>query len=287
MPVHGTTLKLIYNRPDDKGKATDIQDEDLVYLQRGEGSDRDKAIKGSDIKISNGKVLADSEDTVPKTLYGKLLDSSTIAFNKTTQGSAPGNRYVTAGVKDGSIDTQHLKDAAVESSKIEDGAVTTAKIPDGNITSNKLANNSVTGKKVNMSIIDSQHSQVQVTTSEVVSTDQGFSTCDKVVHTFSGAETGGFIDVNVYFDALQSDDLMTDVKLEIRKSGSSTAESTFDIGTPSTTSTVSRRMIVKNGVSSTANYELHLICKTNFVSGTTPISGFQACNVDIRGIIVA
>lgn len=283
MPVHGTTLKLLYNRPNDKGKATDIQDEDLVYLQRGDGSDRDKAIKGSDLKISNGKVLADSEDTVPKTLYGKLLDSPTISFQKTTQGSAPGNRYVTAGVKDGSIDTQHIKNSAVESAKIKDGAVTTPKIPDGNVTTQKLANNSVTGEKFDSSVIDKQYTAVGVMTTDIV--DQQTAACDVKVHTFSGVGTGGFVDVLLYVNNVS--EYMTDVKFEIRKTGSSTVDSEFSIGTPASNKEYSRRMVFKNSASNAANYELHLTCKANFSPGGVPISGFQAFGVVIRGISLA
>lgn len=283
MPVHGTTLKLLYNRPNDKGKATDIQDEDLVYLQRGDGSDRDKAIKGSDLKISNGKVLADSEDTVPKTLYGKLLDSPTISFQKTTQGSAPDNRYVTAGVKDSSIDTQHIKNSAVESAKIKDGAVTTQKIPDGNVTTPKLANNSVTGEKFDSSVIDQQYTAVQVMTTDIV--DQQTAACDVKVHTFSGVGTGGFVDVLIYVNNVS--EYMTDVKFEIRKTGSSTVDSEFSIGTPASNKEYSRRMVVKNSASTAANYELHLTCKANFSPGGVPISGFQAFDADIRGISLA
>lgn len=89
---------------------TDIEDGDLMFLCRGTGTNRDKVIYGVSIKQITAKVIADDDDTVPKSLYGKLLDSPTISFLKTTQGSAPGNRYIIAGVKANSIDETLLKD---------------------------------------------------------------------------------------------------------------------------------------------------------------------------------
>lgn len=272
MPVHGTTLKLLYNRPNDKGKATDIQNEDLVYLQRGEGSDRDKAIKGKDILLSSSLVTATTGDEVPGHLINKMYNSDTIVFDDVT---VSGQKKVTAEIKTNSIESNHLKD----------DCCTTNKIPDGNVTTPKLANNSVTGAKFGLAVINNQYAAVGVTTEDIV--DQQTSACDVKVHTFSSVDTGGFIDITLYADALQTNDYMTDVKFELRKSGSTTVESEFDVGTPSTTTTVSRRMVVKNGTSAAANYELHLTCKANFDPGGVPISGFNAYGVDIRGISLA
>lgn len=292
----------IYNREGDVGKATDIQPNDLFYMQRGTGSNRDKCIKGSDILLSSSLVTATTGDEAPAHLIQKLYNSDTVKFEDVT---VSGIKKIKAEVKNGSIDTFHLVDEAITTAKINTGAVTEskmaidsintssikndavtgAKLADASVSNAKLQNASVSGSKIATSVIESVHDAVEVTLYEVV--EPSTNKCDVTVHQFSAVDAGGFIDVTVYFDALQNDDYMQNVVMEIRKSGSTTAESTFNIDTPDATSTVSRRMVVKNGTSSAANYELHLICNANFTPGGTPISGFQACNVDIRGISVA
>lgn len=307
MAEHITSNNDIYNREGGVGKATDIQSDDLFYLQRGTGSYRDKVIKGSDIKASTGLVIVSSYSEsnpldIPEPLRQKLYNSDTINFDDTT---VSGNKKIVAELRTNSVDTAHLKSNSVTTAKIAEGAVTEskialnsiqeqaikndavtgAKLADASVSNAKLQNASVSGSKIATSVIESVHDAVEVTLYEVV--DQSTNKCDVTVHQFSAVDAGGFIDVTVYIDAMQNDDYMQNVVLEIRKSGSTTAESTFNIDTPDTTSTVSRRMVVKNGTSSAANYELHLICNANFTPGGTPISGFQACNVDIRGISVA
>lgn len=269
MPVHGTTLKLLYNRPNDKGKATDIQQDDLFYMQRGEGSDRDKAIKGKDILLSSSLVTATTGDDAPGHLINKLYNSDTIAFDDVT---VSGQKKVTAEIKTNSIESTHLKD----------GSVTTPKIPDGNVTTDKLANAAVNGKKLDYSAIDKQYDNVSVMTTDIV--DQATSACDVTVHTFSGVGEGGCVDVSVFVSDVS--EYMTDLKFELRKSGSTTVEREFDIGTPASGRTYSRRMVVKNSTSNGVNYELHLTCKANFSPGGVPISGFQACDVDLRGLSI-
>ena len=115
--------------------------------------------------------------------------------------------------------------------------------------------------------------------------DQQTAACDVKVHTFSGVGSGGFVDVLLYVNNVS--EYMTDVKFEIRKTGSSTVDSEFSIGTPASNKEYSRRMVVKNSASNAANYELHLTCKANFSPGGVPISGFQAFDADIRGISLA
>lgn len=270
MPVHGTTLNSLYNRPNDNGKATDIQQNDLFYMQRGDGSDRDKAIKGKDVLLSSSLVTATTGDDTPGHLINKLYNSDTIAFDDV---NVSGQKKVTAEIKTNSVESTHLKD----------DCCTTNKIPDGNVTTPKLANNSVTGEKFDSSVIDQQYTAVNVMTTDIV--DQNTAACDVKVHTFSGVGTGGFVDVLLYVNNVS--EYMTDVKFEIRKTGSATVDSEFSIGTPASNKEYSRRMVVKNSASTAANYELHLTCKANFSPGGVPVSGFQAFDADIRGISLA
>lgn len=270
MPVHGTTLNSLYNRPNDKGKATDIQQNDLFYMQRGEGSDRDKAIKGKDVLLSSSLVTATTGDEVPGHLINKLYNSDTIAFDDVTTS---GQKKVTAEIKTDSIESTHLKD----------DCCTTNKIPDGNITGPKLENQSVSGLKIGYSVVDSRHDNVNVYTTDIV--DQPTSRCDVLVHTFNPVNYGGFIDFTMFIDGGFSEN-MSEIKFQIRKSGESNVDCEWNVGN-STSFSESRRMVVKNSSLYPAQYELHLVCVGDFNPGGVPISGFLACDVDIRGIIVA
>lgn len=295
-----TSFYDIYNRPNDAGKATDIQSDDLFFLQRGTGSDRNKCIKGSDMKLSSALVIAAAGDTVPGNLINKLDNSGDIAFD---DFDAAGGKKIKAELKTNVVDADNLKSNSVTTAKIsegavteskialnsiqeqaiKDGAVTTSKLGDGSVSTAKLQNNAVNGAKLDSSVIDVQYDSVNVIFSEDI-VDQQAKKFDHKVHQFSAVGPGGLIDVSVYAVAVQPE-YMTEVKFEIRKSGSSTAGSTWDIGDASDVE-VSRRMVVKNGTSSAANYELHLVGKlTNSVP--SGISGFLACKADIRGVSIA
>lgn len=301
-----TSLYDIYNRANDAGKATDIQSNDLFYMQRGTGSDRDKCIKGSDIKASTGLVIVSSYSEsnpvdIPEPLLQKLYNSDTINFDDTT---VSGNKKIVAELRTNSVDTAHLKSNSVSTAKIaegavteskialnsiqeqaiKDGAVTTGKLGNGSVSTDKIQNSAVNGAKLDSSVIDVQYDDVDIDFgNDIVDIQAG--TFDHKVHQFSGVGERGLIDITLYVSGVQVS-YMTDVKFEIRKSDSPNAESTWDVGTIPDDEIISRRMVVKNGVSSAANYELHLVGKlTNSVP--SGISGFLACRADIRGISIA
>lgn len=300
MAEHITSFYDIYNRANDAGKATDIQSDDLFLLQRGTGSNRNKCIKGSDMKLSSALVIAAAGDTVPGSLINKLDNSGDISFD---DFNAAGGKKIKAELKTNVVDADNLKSNSVTTAKIAEGAVreskialnsiqeqaikdsavTTAKLGDGSVSTAKLQNNAVNGAKLDSSVIDVQYDSVNVIFSEDI-VDQQTKKFDHKVHQFSAVWQGGLIDVSFYAVAVQPE-YMTEVKFEIRKSGSSTADSTWDIGDASDVE-VSRRMVVKNGTSSTVNYELHLVGK---LTSAVPsgISGFLACKADIRGISIA
>lgn len=302
-----TSFYELYNRANDAGKATDIRPDDLFVLQRGTGSNSNKCIKGSAIKASTGLVIVSSYSEsnpvdIPEPLLHKLYGSDTIYFEDTT---VAGNKKIIAKLNTNSVEAYHLKSNSVTTAKIAEGSVTESKIAlnsiqeqaikagavtntklgDASVSTDKLQNNAVTGAKLDSSVIDAKHNDVDVTTEDIV--DQSTVKCDVVVHQFSSVGTGGLVDITIYADALATNDYMTDVKFELRKSGSTTVEREFDVGTPSTTTTVSRRMVVKNGTLTAANYELHLTCKANFEHDGQGIHGFNAYDVDIRGISIA
>ena len=228
-----------------------------------------------------GKVLVDSSDSTPGKLAGKFYDvGSPIGVSAVNVGTG---RYIVIGIKEGSVDTVHLKDDSCATAKIPDGAVTTHKIPDGNITGPKLENQSVSGLKIGYSVVDSQYDNVNVYTTDIV--DQPTSRCDVLVHTFNPVNYGGFIDFTMFIDGGFSEN-MSEIKFQIRKSGESNVDCEWNVGN-STYFRVSRRMVVKNSSLYSAQYELHLVCVGDFNPGGVPISGFLACDVDIRGIIVA
>ena len=291
-----TSLYDIYNMANDAGKATDIQSNDLFYLQRGTGSDRDKVIKGSDMKLSSALVIAAAGDTVPGNLINKLDNSGDIAFD---DFNAASGKKIKATIKTNVVDADHLKSNSVTNAKIaegavteskialnsiqeqaiKDGAVTTSKLGDGSVSNSKLQNNSVSGGKIDSSVID-----VQNTVNIDFSVDLDGDDFDHRVYQFSGVGQGGIIDINLYVIASAST-YMSDVKFEIRKSGSSTADREWDIGTLSQDE-MSRRLVVKNGTSSLVNYELHIVGKLTS-SVPSGLSGFMACKVDIRGFSIA
>ena len=301
MAENVTSLNDIYNRANDAGKATDIQSNDLFYMQRGDGSDRDKCIKGSDMKLSSALVIATAGDTVPATLIQKLYNSDTINFEDTT---VAGNKKIVAELRTNSVDTAHLKDSAVTTSKIAEGAVTeskialnsiqeqaiknlavtTAKLGNASVSTDKLQNNAVTGAKLGMSVIDQQY-DVGVLISEDFDANNKL---DHLVHQFSAVGPGGIIDINLYV-LVSWDSYIGDAKFEIRKSGSSTAESTWEVDEHLAIENIelSRRMVVKNGSSESVNYELHLVGDADGHTIPSGISGFLACKADIRGVSIA
>ena len=303
-----TSLYDLYNRPNDAGKATDIQSDDLVYLQRGTGSNRDKVIKGSDILASTGLVIATSGDTSPAPLLQKLYNSDTIAFEDVT---VSGNKKVTADVKNASIDTAHLKDSAVTAAKlgsssvttakiaegavteskialnsiqtaaIKDSAVTTAKLGDGSVSTAKLQNNAVTGAKLDSSVIS-----YNVKAELEYGTDiDGSGNINYLAKTFSSVAPGGLIDVSLFLEAVQPT-YMSQVSIGIRKSGENTDEMTWIIGTMDPDYVMSHRLVVKNSTQNAVNYELRLFGKT---TGSVPsgLSRFLACYIDLVGVSIA
>lgn len=296
-----TSLYDIYNRPNDAGKATDIQSDDMFFMQRGTGSNRNKCIKGSDIIASTGLVIAGTGDPLPLPLIQKLYNSDTIAFDDVT---VAGNRKITAELNGNSVDTAHLKSSSVTTAKIAEGAVTeskiainsiqeqaiknlavtTAKLGNASVSTDKLQNNAVTGAKLGMSVIDQQY-DVNVLISEDFDANNKL---DHLVHQFSAVGPGGIIDINLYV-LVSWDSYFGDAKFEIRKSGSSTAESTWEVDEHLEIENIelSRRMVVKNGSSESVNYELHLLGDANGYTWPSGISGFLACKADIRGVSIA
>lgn len=291
-----TSFYDLYNRANDAGKATDIKPDDLFVLQRGTGSNRNKCIKGSDVIASTGLVIAGTGDPLPLPLIQKLDNSGDIVFDDFTAASG---RKIKAELKTNVVDADHLKSNSVTNSKIAEGsvteskialnsiqeqaikdsAVTTAKLGDASVSTDKLQNASVSGAKIGSSVID-----VQNTVHIDFSVDLDGADFDHRVCQFSGVDQGGIIDINLYvIDSAST--YMSDVKFEIRKSGSSTADREWDIGTLSQDE-MSRRLVVKNGTSSLVNYELHIVGKLTS-SVPSGLSGFMACKVDIRGFSIA
>lgn len=297
-----TSLYDIYNRPNDAGKATDIQADDLVYLQRGTGSNRNKCIKGSDMKLSSALVIAAAGDTVPGNLINKLDNSGDIAFD---DFNAAGGKKIKAELKTNVVDADHLKSNSVTTAKIAEGAVTeskmalnsvqtaaikdlavtTAKLANASVSTDKLQNNAVTGAKLGMSVIDQKYAAVNVYISEDFDANNKL---DHLVHQFSAVGPGGIIDINLYV-LVSWEGYFGDAKFEIRKSGSSTAESTWEVDEHLEIENIelSRRMVVKNGSSESVNYELHLLGDANGYTWPSGISGFLACKADIRGVSIA
>lgn len=303
-----TSLYDIYNRPNDAGKATDIQSDDLFLMQRGTGSNQNKCIKGSDVLKSSGLVVVNSNDMEPRTLYEKLNDSGTIGFMEDENN---GHLRVKAFLFENCVETRHLVDALVTTAKlgsssvttakiaegavteskialnsiqeqaIKDGAVTTSKLGDGSVSTAKLQNASVSGAKLGASLINSQYSVNLLIGTDI---DQSTNTFASKIHTFSAVDYGGIIDVSVYARGVNIT-YMDNVKFQIRKTGSSTAETEWDVDKLIVTE-LSRRLLVKNGVNSPATYELWVIGDVTSAM-PTGLSGFLACEVELRGISMA
>lgn len=197
-----TSFYDIYNRPNDAGKATDIQSDDLFVMQRGTGSNRNKCIKGSDMLMANSNVVVDSSDNNPTALLGKFYDVGyPIGVSAVTVGNS---RYIVFGIKQGAVDTAHIKDSAVESTKINDGAVTTSKIADNAVDKNKIAAGAVFGAALNTFIVHKNES-VQVA---------GEATKTKVCD-FVAVNKMGVIDVTVETDYSGAGNVPSGVTLSI------------------------------------------------------------------------
>lgn len=303
-----TSLYDIYNRPNDKGKATDIQSDDLFLMQRGTGSDRNKCIKGSDVLKSSGLVVVNSNDMEPRTLYEKLNNSGTIGFMEDENN---GHLRVKAFLFENCVETRHLVDALVTTAKlgsssvttakiaegavteskialnsiqeqaIKDGAVTTSKLCDGSVSTAKLQNNAVTGAKLDSSVI-SDYVKAEL---EYGTDIDGSGNINFLAKTFSSVAPGGLIDVSLFLEAVQPT-YMSQVEIGIRKSGENTDEMTWTIGTMDPDHVMSHRLVVKNSTQNAVNYELRLLGKTTS-SVPSGLSRFLACYINIVGVSIA
>lgn len=289
-----TSLNDIYNRDNDVGKATDIQPDDLVYIQRGTGSNRDKCIKGSDLLASTSLVSATTGDTAPRHLIQKLdnggdivFDDVTVAGIKKIKADLKTNTVDTDNLKSGAVTTEKIADGSVITSKITDGAVKTAKIEDGAVSEDKLQTDSVStakikngnvkASKLSTSIIDFMDNEVAA---------GAIGTFATRVRTYSGVDPYGILDVTVDLKSAigyGTDVGFEDLAFELRTSGSSTAVASFEIrkidGNYDHDST---RFVVKNGANLTT-YELYITGKwnDNTQQGVTPTIG----DVKSTGII--
>lgn len=293
-----TSLYDIYNRDGDVGKATDIQSDDLVYLQRGTGSNSDKVIKGSDIKLSSALVIAAAGDTVPGNLINKLDNSGDIAFD---DFNAASGKKIKAELKTNVVDADNLKSNSVTTAKIAEGsvteskialnsiqeqaiknlAVTTAKLGNASVSTDKLQNNAVTGAKLDSSVIsDNVKADLEYGTDI-----DGSGNVNFLAKTFSSVAPGGLIDVSLFLEAVNPT-YMSDVEIGIRKSGANTDDMTWIIGTMDPDHTMSHRLVVKNSTQNAVNYELRLLGKTTS-SVPSGLSGFLACDIGIIGVSIA
>lgn len=280
-----TSLYDIYNRANDVGKATDIQPDDLVYLQRGTGSNRDKCIKGSDILKSSGLVIVNSTDIEPQPLYNKLDDSTTIVFQ---ESETSGHHKVKAFVKQNSIDADILKASSVITEKIASGAVTTAKIAkgavtesrialnsiqeqaikDGAVTENKLGAQSVSTDKIKAAAVKA--TKLDTTIFESADNDFVMVSGEDRVRTYTAVGARGFLDVTVDFLCTMGSSpeiSYSQVALEIRDHDSGTVLRTYSIGVPEYGTHYVKRFIVRNADTEAKNYDLYV---SGTVTDTTP-----------------
>lgn len=101
--------------------------------------------------------------------------------------------FVTAGVQDGSVDTDALADGAVTTPKLADSSVSTNKIVNYAVTTNKIADNAVTGTKfANNSITTAKLAPYAVTNEKLgylsvgtLNLQNGAVTSDKMESTIS------------------------------------------------------------------------------------------------------
>lgn len=281
-----TSLYDIYNRDNDVGKATDIQPDDIVYMQRGTGSNRNKCIKGSDILASTSLVSATTGDTAPRHLIQKLDNGGDIAFDDVT---VAGIKKIKADLKTDTVDTDNLKsgavttakiaDGSVITSKITDGAVKTAKIEDGAVSEGKLQTDSVSTVKIKNGNVKASKLSTSIIDFMDTSVEAGaIGTFATRVRTYSGVDPYGILDVTVDLKSAigyGTDVGFEDLAFELRTSGSSTAVASFVIrkidGDYDHDST---RFVVKNGANLTT-YELYITGKwnDNTQQGVTPTIG--------------
>ena len=291
-----TSFYDIYNRPNDTGKATDIQSDDLVYLQRGTGSNRNKCINGSDLLASTSLVSATTGDTAPRHLIQKLDNGGDIVFNDVT---VAGIKKIKADLKTNTVDTDNLKSGAVTTAKIDDGAVTTAKIADGSVITSKITDGAVKTAKIEDGAVSEDKLQtdsvstVKIKNGNVKASKLSTSIIDFMdtsveagaigtfatrVRTYSGVDPYGILDVTVDLKSAigyGTDVGFEDLAFELRTSGSSTAVASFVIrkidGDYDHDST---RFVVKNGANLTT-YDLYITGKwnDNTQQGVTPTIG--------------
>ena len=288
-----TSLYDIYNRADDVGKATDIQSDDLFYLQRGTDSVRDKVIKGSDLKLSSALVIAAAGDTVPASLIQKLYNSDTINFDDTT---VAGNKKIVAELRTNSVDTAHLKESsvttlrinnlAVTTNKIGNKAVTTAKIDDGAVGTTQIADNSVTKAKIPDAEVSAKKMAIHVISKEDDDVDTGDGNFTKSMYTYddatsNGIPPGGILDVTVTLECnfVSSGGVgYSNVALEIRNSLTpGQGVKSYQIGVPEQGKAYSRRFVMRNPANASANAFYALVVTGTFTDttqhGVTPIIG--------------
>lgn len=283
-----TSLYDIYNRANDVGKATDIRPNDLLYLQRGTGSNCDKCIKGSDIKASTGLVIVSSYSEsnpvdIPEPLLQKLYGSDTIYFEDTT---VAGNKKIIAELNTNSVEADHLKSNSVTTAKIAEGAVTESRIAlnsiqeqaikDGAVTENKLGALSVSTGKIKAAAVKA--TKLDTNIFEHAVNDFVASSGEDLVTTYTAVDARGFLDVTVDFLCTWDSGPevgFSQVALEIRDHDSGTVLRTYSIGVPEYGTHYVKRFIVRNADLEAKNYDLYVssTLTDNTPHGVTPTIG--------------
>ena len=278
-----TSLHDIYNRDGDIGKATDIRSDDLVYLQRGTGSNRDKCIKGSDLLASTGLVIATAGDPLPLPLIQKLDNSGDIYFDDFTAASG---KKIKADLKTNTVGSDHLKSNSVTTAKIAEGAVTESRIAlnsiqeqaikDGAVTENKLGAQSVSTGKIKAAAVKA--SKLDTNIFEHTVNDFVASSGEDRVTTYTAVDARGFLDVTVDFLCRWGSTTevgFSQVALEIRDHDSGTVLRTYSIGVPEDGTHYVKRFIVRNADVEAKNYDLYVSSTftDNTTHGVTPTIG--------------
>lgn len=113
-------------------EAGTLSEDDVIYIVHGSGTDRDRKLKLSKLRVFCGKVCIDEDDDNPGFLTTKFNTSTSPEFGhgdvRFLVVNTRGGREMSTEIRNNTITTAMLKEKVVTNDKIEDNTITSDKI---------------------------------------------------------------------------------------------------------------------------------------------------------------
>lgn len=242
--------------------SSNVDGSELIYVQKGSGSDRDKVIKMVTLIFGLAMVRTSADDTHPSFLAEKFYGNVTGAAGDVvfTEVEAQGERKKLKALLNGKC---------VTSGNLANDSVTEPAIVEGAVSHRALGNNSVYGENVYYSIVNKSES------TSVSSNTTKTKVCD-----FVAIYKNGFFDLTVVSNFTGSGNVPSGVTLAVEDADGHELASWQVNGGGSIAGSFSKRMVAKQSNNISTSKMLSLYIK----NGT--IGYGWTLGVEVDGIIL-